>query len=321
MRGPGEGRRLGGRLAPEAMFPAGVPGIRVRWTTLADGVRLRVAEAGQRGAPVVLLVHGWGASIYMWRAWFAPLAAAGRRVIAVDLVGHGLSDKPDDPQVYRLERQVAMIRQLADAEGLERFDLVAQSMGGTIALELALGGEARLERLVLVNPASFGRVSIVPLARAVSPEIVSTVLPRLVQLWVVAFAHRRVYGDPSRITRRDEEEYWAPSQFPAYSRAMRRLLHEFRWTREAPARLAERMRELRTPVLVILGTVDRLVRAAAPYVRALVEADAPLEVREVRGGGHAVNEERPEEVIPLVLSYLEGRSGSETAPRQVDDSS
>jgi len=68
--------------------------------TLSDGVTVRVAESGDASAPTVLLVHGWGASMYMWRDWFAPLAAAGRRVVAVDLPGHGLSDKPTDPGRY-----------------------------------------------------------------------------------------------------------------------------------------------------------------------------------------------------------------------------
>lgn len=301
------------------MFPAGVAGVTARWVTLPSGVRLRLAESGARGAPVVLLLHGWGASIYMWRAWFAPLAAAGWRAIAVDLVGHGLSDKPEEPDSYRLDRQIALVRELVDVERVDRLSVVAQSMAGTIALELALGGDPRLERLVLVNPAAFGRVGIVPLARAASPRVVARLLPRLVPRWVVLQAHRRVYGDPSRITPHDVDEYWAPSQFPGYSRAMRRLLHEFRWTRQAVLPMAARLRDLRPPVLVILGTLDRLVRDARPYVRSLVELGAPLTVLEVPGGGHAVNEERPEIVLEMALGFL---AASGTPPsHQVDGGS
>jgi pimeloyl-ACP methyl ester carboxylesterase len=286
------------------MFPAGVPGIRVRRTRLASGLELRIAESGESSAPPVLLLHGWGASLYMWRDWFAPLAAAGHRVLAVDLPGHGLSEKPDDPAVYRLEHLVTMVRELLDAESLDRVDLVAQSMAGTIALELALEGEPRVRRVALVNPACFGRIRLQALARAVSPPIIDAILPRLVGRWVVARAHRLVYGDPSLITERDEDEYWAPSQFPSYAWAMRRLLHEFRWARPAAGRMAERLRTLRTPALVVLGTRDRLVRDARLYVTALQEAGAPVLVRQVEGGGHAVNEERPREVAAMVLEYL-----------------
>jgi 2-hydroxymuconate-semialdehyde hydrolase len=287
------------------MFPAGLAGIRTRTVTLGDGTRLRLAESGEPGAPPVLLLHGWGASIYMWRAWFAPLAAAGLRAVAVDLPGHGLSDKPAGDAPYGLPSLVGVVREILTLERLDGAGLVAQSMAGTIALEVVLEGERRIRRLVLVNPACFGRIRLLALGRAVSPAIVDGVLPHLVTRGVVSRAHRMVYGDPSLITERDEDEYWAPSQFPSYARAMRRLLHQFAWTRPPVDVMAARMRALPNEVLVVLGTRDRLVRDAAPYVAALQAAGAPLRVAEVDGGGHAVNEERPAEVISLALEALE----------------
>ena len=289
------------------MFPAGQTEIRTRRVVLPDGFELRVAEAGPSTGHPILLLHGWGASIYMWRGWFAPLAAAGRRVVAIDLPGHGLSDKPDDAMTYSVAGMVTRVRQYLDVERIDRVDIVAQSMAGTIAIELALSGDTRVATLALINPACFGRIRLQRLARAVSPGIVDVVLPRLVGRWVVARAHQLVYGDPSKITRHDEDEYWAPSQFPSYARAMRRLLHEFTWTRPTASLMAERLRGLGSPALVILGTRDRLVREAGQYVAALTSAGAPLDVREVSAGGHAVNEELPQEVVHLVLSFLENR--------------
>jgi pimeloyl-ACP methyl ester carboxylesterase len=291
------------------MFPAGSSEIRTRTitVTLAGGaVRLRAAESGPADARPVLLLHGWGASLYMWRAWFAPLAAAGRRAIALDLPGHGLSDKPLHRGAYRLESQVALLREVIAQEKLEGAAIVAQSMAGTIALELLLRDEQALGRVALVNPACFGRIRIQPIARAVSPAVVDLVLHRLVGRWVIGRAHRLVYGDPGRLSKRDEDEYWAPSQFPGYARAMRRLVHEFSWSRPPAPIMANRLRALTSPVLVVLGTRDRLVRDAAPYVAALQALGAPLVVHEVRGGGHAVNEERPAEVLPAVLPFLDG---------------
>ncbi|MFL5608124.1 MAG: alpha/beta fold hydrolase [Gemmatimonadaceae bacterium] len=300
------GRRKG-RLAPEEMFPAGVAEIRVHRATLPDGLSLRVAVAGGRGSPPILLVHGWGASIYMWRDWFAPLAAQGWRAVAVDLPGHGLSDKPESDGEYRLERQVAVLRALMEVEGIVGAPIVAQSMGGTIALEVALSGGPAIGPLTLVNPAAFGTVRHQRLARFVSPAVVDAFLDRLVPRWIVARAHRMVYGDPSRITPRDVDEYWAPSQFPGYARAMRRLLHEFEWRRAPAGELAARLRRLAHPSLVVLGGRDRLVRDAKPYVAALRAAQAPLILLEVPGGGHAVNEEQPAVVIERVVEFLRQR--------------
>jgi len=245
--------------------------------------------------------------MYMWRDWFAPLAAAGRRAIAIDLPGHGMSDKPTDLGRYTLGALVGVTRELIERLRLGAPDVVAQSMGGTIALELASRREGAIGRLVLVNPACFGKVGALRLARRASPRAVEPVLDRLVPRWVVARGHRMVYGDPSLITAADIDQYWAPSQFPGYARAMRRLVHEFTWERPSVARTTAVLRSLVPPTaspLVVLGTRDRLVRDARPYVAALRAAGAPLEVFESEGGGHAVNEERPVEVLAVVRRFL-----------------
>ncbi len=295
--------QLRGRLAPEAMFPAGVSSISVRYVVLDDGLRLRVAEAGGADAPPVVLVHGWGASIYMWRAWFEPLARAGWRVVAVDLPGHGLSDKPDDDKAYTLEAMSSALRRLLECEGLLHAPVIAQSMGATLALQIATERESA-GALVLVNPACFGELPIIPPARAVSGRSLDRVLPHLVSRWVVGRTHRLVYGESARITERDVDEYWAPSQFPAYASAMRRLVRRFDWRRPPVEGMAARLRALATPPLVVLGTRDRLVRRAAPYGRALLDAGVSMVLHVIHGGGHAVNEERPEEVIGIVLAHL-----------------
>ena len=291
------------------MFPAGVAGIRTREVRVANGLALRVAESGARGNAPVLLVHGWGASIFMWRGWFAALAQAGRHVIAVDLPGHGLSDKPMEPAAYRLESLVHAVRELIDQEQLAPVDVVAQSMGGSVALALTAAPDSPVRRLVLVNPAAFGRVRLQRLARVVSPSRVDTVLPHLVPRWIVARAHRMVYGDASRITAHDIDEYWAPSQFPEFARAMRMLVHEFSWTRLSVEEMAKKLASLAKRMLLILGTRDRLVRDAAPYAEALRAAGVPLEVAIVAGGGHAVNEERADEVVRLALEFLDRQLG------------
>ena len=284
-----------------------MPGVRASYLTLSDGVSVRVAESGSPNATPVLLVHGWGASIYMWRNWFAPLADRGYRVVALDLPGHGLSDKPSNEGRYRLASLTATVRELIATLELRRPHVVAQSMGGTIAVDLAGGGDPEIGRLVLVNPACFGRVHLLPLARRASPKVVEPVLARLVPRWVVDRAHRRVYGDPSLITADDIDQYWAPSQFAGYAPAMRRLVHEFTWTRPPVSAMVQVLRALTPPTsppLVVLGTRDRLVRDARPYAAALRKAGAPLEIYSSVGGGHAVNEERPREVLALVTAFL-----------------
>jgi magnesium chelatase accessory protein len=289
------------------MFPAGRAEIRVRRTALPNRLTLRVAESGDAGAPPVLLVHGWGASIYMWRDWFTSLAAAGYRPIAVDLPGHGLSDKPTAAGAYSLPRQVAWLRELVTAEGLAGAPMVAQSMGASITLELALAQPSESGPLALINPSLFGRIAGVGLARLVTPTLVDATVAHRVPRWMVSRVHRRVYAEPSRITARDVDEYWAPLQLPGYARALWQMLHEFQWERSPAEQMAERLRTLRQRPLVMLGARDALVRDARPYVAALERAGAPIDVHVLAGLGHAANEEAPAVVIQEVLRFLRSR--------------
>src|SRR5206468_10300210 len=153
-------------------------------------------------------------------------------------------DKPTDLGRYTLASLVEAMRELIGLRGLGAPDVVAQSMGGTIALEMAVRRAAPVSRLVLVNPACFGRVGALRLARRASPRAVAPVLDRLVPRWVVARGHRMVYGDPGLITAEDIDQYWAPSQFPGYARAMRRLVHEFTWERPSVRAMTSRLRSL-----------------------------------------------------------------------------
>lgn len=109
-----------------------------------DGVRTRCLETGS-GAPVVVL-HGIEASAENHIRNLSALAA-GRRVIAPDLLGHGLTAKPDSG--YDVADYGAHVLALMDALGIERADVVGQSLGGWIACWLALNAPERVGKLVL----------------------------------------------------------------------------------------------------------------------------------------------------------------------------
>jgi pimeloyl-ACP methyl ester carboxylesterase len=104
-------------------------------------------EHGSGGEPLVLL-HGGIGSLEMF-ASALPELAAGRRVIAVDLPGHGRS--PDVDRPLRPERIADDIADLIAELGLERADVLGYSLGGEVALRLAIQHPARVRRLVLVS--------------------------------------------------------------------------------------------------------------------------------------------------------------------------
>ena len=135
------------QIPEDQRYPAGSP-FRAQYRVV-DGTRLRMIDTGQ-GAPVVF-IHGFGASIYSWRKTLPAVLAAGYRVIAFDNRGFGFSDKPASG--YGNAAYARLVVALLDSLNLPSAVLVAHSMGGAIAAEVALRYPARVRGLVLIDAA------------------------------------------------------------------------------------------------------------------------------------------------------------------------
>jgi pimeloyl-ACP methyl ester carboxylesterase len=265
------------------MYPAGVAGVRTSIVRLPSGVGLRVLETGGIEETPLVLIHGWGACVYTFRYLLDALGRGRRRIVAFDLRGHGLSDKPVARGDYSTAALVTDVRDLLDALHIARADLLGHSLGGGIALHFALAHRERIRRLVLAAPVSLTRIRLPAIAHTFSPRFTNRIARYLTPRWVTNFLLRSTYGDPRRVTDRDIDEYWAPSQFPDYYRAARALLEEFDWDPLDARRLAP----LDVPALVILGTADRLVRNAEPHATKIPGAT----VVDLEGAGHLGIEE------------------------------
>ncbi|WP_020525600.1 alpha/beta fold hydrolase [Catelliglobosispora koreensis] len=119
--------------------------------TSADGLNLAYYEWGSPGSGVpVVLHHGFSASaLSNWElpGVVAALTEAGRHVFAIDSRGHGASDKPHDPAFYGEHRMAEDVSTLLGVIGAEQIDLVGYSMGGIVALLVAIS-DKRVRRLV-----------------------------------------------------------------------------------------------------------------------------------------------------------------------------
>jgi pimeloyl-ACP methyl ester carboxylesterase len=115
-------------------------------TADANGIRIHYEVHGE-GRPL-LFILGLGADVSEYTALIDQLAARSR-VIAFDSRGAGRTDKPDAP--YSIELMAADALGVMDALGVSRADVLGISLGGRIALELALGHPERVERLILVS--------------------------------------------------------------------------------------------------------------------------------------------------------------------------
>lgn len=287
------------RLPPDEWFPAGVDGIRVRRLVLPSGYDLRMLEAGTNSsAPPLLLMHGWAVSSYLWRHNILPLAAAGHRVICVDIPGHGQSSAPAARGSYTLANLARMVGQLLDTLGIERVSILAQSMAGKFAVRFALDAPERVDQLLLFGPVGFGDTPPWRVLAPMLPPLPGALPSLLISRRLVGFVQNRVQGKLGWFTQRDIDEYWAPSQFPDVVRAQLRMAKEFDWKPWDE----ETLRRLRTPTLVVFGTRDRTVRPV--HAERLVSALANGRLEWIRDGGHVVMEEVPDRVNALIIKTL-----------------
>ena len=114
-----------------------------------DGAEVAYAQQGRLALPPLVLLHGWAASHRFWKYCFTAFSPRWR-VIAPDMAGFGISEKPD--RDYTVEGLASWLGKFLDAMQLDRVTLVSHSMGGMISLLYALDHPERIERLVLSNP-------------------------------------------------------------------------------------------------------------------------------------------------------------------------
>jgi pimeloyl-ACP methyl ester carboxylesterase len=235
-------------------------------------------------------------SAFTYRHQLPALAAAGYRAIAVDLKGHGFSDKPAGGGEYSFEAMFRHVQEVLETAATTPVVLVAQSMAGALAIELVIRRRDLVSAVLLVSPVGLGVIPFIRLARLVAQPFLDPIAPFLVRRSVVRAGLAMAYGEPRKVTEDAVDEYWAPAQFPGFSRALRALIHDFRWAPIPPERLARVDR----PALVVLGSRDRLVRGAPRLARRIPGATITV----VAGAGHAVNEEQPEAVNKAILAFL-----------------
>jgi pimeloyl-ACP methyl ester carboxylesterase len=260
-----------------------------------------------RGDRNVLLVHGFGSSIYSWKEILEALEG-DFRVFAMDVKGFGYTEKPDDAD-YSLLTLIDFLVDFMDAVGVERAALVGNSMGGLLSLATAIDYPERVDRLVLIDSAGYP-MKLPFLIRMGSLPGVSQVGKLFYGEWTVRWGLKAVFFDDAKVTPERVRAYYLPSVTPNGIDAPRELLGKFDSVLLEYA--ARRFKRVRCPTLVIWGDKDPWIPVENAYRFGTDIPDVRVEI--IENCGHAPQEEKPEEVIPLLKSFLDAgnRSGGST---------
>jgi len=293
-------------------------------------VRLHYAEAGAAGGPLVLLLHGFPE---FWHSWRHQLAALGEHfhVVAPDMRGYNLSDKPARVEDYRLSRLVDDVTGLVRHFGERRAAVVGHDWGAAVAWAVSKAHPEYVSRLAVLQVPPFrawvDNFSLRQLAR--SWYMLFFQLPRLPEWWIGAndfarlatmlksTARRGTFTDADvelykeALKRRDAAgdttaltagiNYYRANLFPAFAE------------RTGGSSGASRT-VVRVPTLFIYGERDAfVVPETVRDVRSYV--DAPYREMRLARAGHWVQQEYPNEVSAALLSFLKddeaGESGEE----------
>ncbi len=220
--------------------------------------RIRYWEQGS-GSSTVLLIHGISCSVLEWEHNIAALSAH-HRVIALDLLGSGLSDQPTDA-AYDMQAQAAFVFAFMDAMGLDTVHMVGNSMGGRIAMECAAMHADRVQSLVLSAPAGVGKTTLFNFRLASLPGLGELLTQPshfgLGMIWKLAFHDKRF------VTRDLVAEKVAlasrPNAQAVFLKTLRVMLG-FGGFPDAPrAEFLKRVDTVRCPALVIWGRQDRFL--------------------------------------------------------------
>jgi pimeloyl-ACP methyl ester carboxylesterase len=266
-----------------------------------DGMPIRYLAAGE-GPPVVL--HGAGDNALDWR-WVMPTLAASHRVYAPDLPGSPDSALPmADYSPAFFERFVAAF---VDALDIGRATFVGNSLGGLIALRLALSAPARVRALVLIDSAGLGR--------AVNPAFTSVNITGLgeavIPLWrTPAGAYQRAWGrtamlfagPPGSVPREWLAEQCRLALSPGYLEAHLAVLRAqvgFGGQREV---LLDRLPHLKIPTLVVWGAGDRVFPECQARVAVASLREGSLAV--VPGCGHVPHVECHDRFLAALDDFL-----------------
>ena len=261
------------------------PTHRAEWLT-ANDTQLRTLRAG-RGDTTLFLIHGFGESLFTWRAVVDPLAAH-YRVVAVDLPGFGGSTKPDAS--YSVDSMTARLSNFLDRHIRGPVIVVGHSMGGQLAAALALARPDRIGAAVLIAPAGYG-LGLAGIADTMTAEKATAIGWYLASRAMLLPEH-----DDDWLKEPDSATSYTLMTDPNYRRAAARILDEFDFRS-----LRTRFGEVRQPVLLVWGTLDPVIPfALADSIRALLPCGRLVPLS---GALHRPQVETPDTVTSLILNF------------------
>jgi pimeloyl-ACP methyl ester carboxylesterase len=267
-----------------------------------DGLRIHWAEMGRskQRTPLVLL-HGLGDSYLTWKR-VAPLFAKDRRVLMPDLIGHGLSERPEDG--YTLSRHTHIIARWIENQRLGLVDIVGHSLGGGVAQMLLLECRDRIRRMVLAASGGLGREVGFWLRIASLPYVVEH-FGQPFMGFGTSLALRRLR---KFLTKKEILALIEMNKRAGSARTLSRTVRDVVNLRGQTRNFLQRIHEVKTlpPIAVIWGEYDSMIPPT--HGESLTQAVEGVSLEILPGCGHYLHQEDPTGFVRRVRNFLDAPS-------------
>ena len=246
----------------------------IRFVEVRGRRRIAYRETGDAAGEPVILVHALASDSSSWNMIGSHLAQAGLRVIALDLPGHGRSDRLARYSLDSMEDELALA---IDRLDVDRFDLIGHSLGGHLALRLAARSPGRVRRLIAVSVPVPPRdeAEAVRIARGSTKPSVWRLIKllgvgRLIRIGLLRRFDREAVKSIISQLRQPMPQWWAG------------------------------LRQIRSAILLLIGSDDEPITSRADLLMAGVEG-AELQVI---GTGHHLHRDHQDAFLQVVMSFL-----------------
>src|ERR1700722_2866398 len=265
------------------------------------GDRIAYREAGRGDA--LLLIHGMAGSSATWRA-IIPQLSKKYRVIAPDLLGHGMSAKPRGD--YSLGAFAVFLRDLLDELGVHRATVIGQSLGGGIAMQFTYQHRHYCDRLALIGSGGLGP-DLSPMLRILSAPGAELVLPVVAPQPVLNIGNKLgSWLTSAGIHSPRAGEIWNAYSSLSDSQTRQAFLRTLRSVVDYRGQAVSAVNKLHVssglPTLLIWGDQDRIIPVAHGYAAHDAVPGSRLEVLE--GVGHFPHVESPTAVVEILDDFI-----------------
>jgi pimeloyl-ACP methyl ester carboxylesterase len=246
--------------------------------------------------PNLILIHGFGNSLGTWDSLGSRLNKA-YNVYSIDMIGFGLSEKPVDYKYTNLN-QASIIESFAKAMDMESFIVGGHSLGGAVAMHVAINNE-KTQGLILFNP------GIINTGVPEFSKYLNLIFP-MSRVSAKQFANRdfregflkQSYYDPSIVTEKVMDRVILGSQTKDYMSGMSSMLSKTYNSNEA-----ELMNKVKLPTLIVFGIEDR--NKSMEEAEELRDGFTNSRLEIIQNAGHYVHEESPVSVSQIIIKSVE----------------